>query len=230
MPSLDELQKLQMELEALRAERDATVRTLERQARESADQVKLLVEEQDRFVSRLLESHEREVGKLRLELDEARTSVQRLQQKLDRDRARTARLEEELVRARGDVERLRTQRDAFRAEHKKTQQAYLTLQATTERLEADVKLARSMLNDAIEGAPNPTWESAQPAMKQHEVSRPPRESGIQDRRDRPPRPRIPTPPGRPRIGSTPPGLPRRSDGPRTAVGADTIEEGPPSSR
>jgi len=228
MPSSDELQKLRMELEGLRAERDAAVRAEERLERESAEQVKLLVEEQDRFVSRLLEGHERDVGRLRLELDEARTSAQRLEQKLDKDRARTARLEEDLVRVRGDVDRIRDQRDAFRTELKKAQQAYLALQTTTERLDGEVKLARSMLSDAMEGGSR--WESAKPPTSQHEISRPPRESGIQDRRDRALRSRIPTPPGRPRIGSNPPGHSRRSDGPRAAVGADGVEEGPPSSR
>jgi len=232
MPPPDDQQKLRMELEAIRTERDTAVTALDRQQREAADQVKLLVEEQDRFVSRLLEGHEREVGRLRLELDEARTDAQRLEQKLDKDRARTARLEEELVRVRGDLDRIRDERDAFRAELRRAQQTCLNLQAASEHLEADLKLARSMLSDAMEGTPAPVWESAKPRLQKHETSAPPRESGIVNRRDRP-RERVSTPPGRSR-NSAPPGsrrsdaprTSRKSDGPRAAV-CDGVDKGPP---
>jgi hypothetical protein len=105
----------------------------------------------------------------------------------------------------------------------------LNLHAANEKLEAELTLARSMLNDAIEGTPDAAlWESAKPPTKQHDLSRPPRDSGIQNRRDRT-RARVSTPPGRTR----PSGAPRRSDAPRTAVGAEgteTPEKGPPSSR
>ena len=221
MPHPEDPRKLRAELEALRAERDASVSALERHQSESAEQLKLLVEEQDRFVSRLLEAQERQVGRLRLELDEARMGAQLLEQKLDKDRARSVRLEEDLVRARGDLDRIRDQRDAFRAELRKTQQTCLNLQAATERLDSELSLARSMLSDAIEGAPAPTWQSAQPPTQQHEISRPPRESGIVNRRDRP-RVRVSTPPGRTRSSSQPASA--------LAVNAENVEKGPPSSR
>ena len=78
MPHPEDNPKLRAEIEALRTERDAAVHALERQERESADQFKLLVEEQDRFVSRLLERHEREMIRLRLELDEARNDARQV--------------------------------------------------------------------------------------------------------------------------------------------------------
>lgn len=217
MPHPEDNPKLRAELEAVRAERDAAVHAFERHELEAADQVKLLVEEQDRFVSRLLERHEREVVRLRLELEEARNDAQRYAQKMDKERARTTRLEDDLLQARGDADRIRDQRDAFRLELRKAQQAVLNLQATTEHLEADLRLAKAMLNDAIEGTPTPLWESAKPPTQQHEVSRAPRDSGIQNRRDR----------GRARV-STPPGR-RPSAAPRAAVG-DNADKGPPSSR
>ena len=224
MPPPPDDDKLQAELQALRAERDTAMLALERQEGEAADQQKLLIEEQDRFVSRLLQSNEREVMRLRLELDEARMSAQRYEQKMDKERSRTLRLEDDLLRVRGDADKIRDQRDAFRAELRKAHQLILNQKATTERLEAELQLARSMLQDAIGIAPAPSaWESAQPPTKQHEISRPPRESGIQNR-PRPSRARVSTPPGR--RSSKPP---RRSETPRAAAVGDT-EKGPPSSR
>jgi hypothetical protein len=224
MPSPPDNDKLHAELQDLRAERDAAVLALERQEGDATEQQKLLIEEQDRFVSRLLQSHEREVLRLRLELDEARMSAQRFEQKMDKERARTVRLEDDLLRVRGDADRIRDQRDAFRAELRKAHQLVLHQQATTERLEAELNLAKSMLGDAMDGAASPTmWESAKPPTKQHEISRPPRESGIQNRRERPGRARVSTPPGRSRSSNPP----RRSDAPRAAVG--DVDK-PPSSR
>lgn len=208
-------QKLEAELQALKAERDAAIRALERQESESADQQKLLIEEQDRFVSRLLESHEREVVRLRLELDEARMSAQRYEQKTDKERARSARLEDDLLHVRGDADKLREQRDAFRAELRRSHQTVLNLQSGNERLEEELKLARSMLEDAMGSASSPeVWKSAKPATQPHEITVPPRESGIQNRRERAPRARVTTPPGRSRSSSPP----RRSESPRVAVG------------
>src|SRR5262245_57500322 len=180
MPPPSDQQKLLAELEALRAERDAAIQALDRQEGESADQQRLLIEEQDRFVSRLLESHEREVVRLRLELDEARMGAQRYEQKMDKERARSARLEDDLLRVRGDADKLRDQRDAFRTELRRSQQTVLNVQAATERLEEELRLARTMLDDAI--GPPGEWQSAKPPTQQHEISRPPRESGIQNQR------------------------------------------------
>jgi hypothetical protein len=223
MPSPPDPDKLLAELQALRAERDAAVNALDRVEGEAADQQKLLIEEQDRFVSRLLKSHEREVLRLRLELDEARMSAQRYEQKMEKERARTVRLEDDLLRVRGDADKIRDQRDAFRTELRKAHQVVLNLQAANERLEADLKLAKSMLGDAIGNAAPGMWESAKPPTKQHEISRPPRESGIQNRRERPSRARVSTPPGRSRSSNPP----RRSEAPRAAVGDP---DKPPSSR
>jgi hypothetical protein len=224
MPPPPDPDKQQAELQALRAERDAAVHALERQEEEAADQQKLLIEEQDRFVSRLLQSHEREVLRLRLELDEARMSAQRFEQKMDKERSRTVRLEDDLLRVRGDADKIRDQRDAFRAELRKSHQLVLNMKAATERLEEELKLARSMLEDAMgSGSSPPMWESAKPPTQQHEISRPPRESGIQNRRERPGRARVSTPPGRTRSSNPP----RRSDAPRVAVGDP---DKPPSSR
>jgi hypothetical protein len=232
MPSPNDPDKLLAELQALRAERDAAIRALERQEREAADQQKLLIEEQDRFVSRLLQSHEREVLRLRLELDEARMSAQRYEQKMDKERNRTVRLEDDLLRVRGDADKIRDQRDAFRAELRKAHQLVLNQKAAIERLEEELTLARSMLGDAMGSASPPAmWESAKPPTKQHEISRPPRESGIQNRRERPGRPRVSTPPGRSRSSNPP----RRSDSPRAAsepprAAVGDVDKGPPSSR
>ena len=179
-------------------------------------------------MSRLLESHERETGKLRLELDEARTTADRLMQKHERDRTASARLEEELTRTKVDLARLREQREALRAETRRAQQAYVTAQATIERLHAELNMAKSMLADAMGGdAPNGHFQSVEPKPSTHEVSRPPRESGILARRS-PSRPRQSTPAStaRQRDG-------RRSDTPRAAASGDTTstkESAPPSSR
>jgi hypothetical protein len=203
-------------LQALAAERDAALSVLERRERELEEQLRLLTEEQDRFVSRLLEAHEREVGKLRLELDEANTTAVRLEQKQERERVATLRLEEDLAHAQADVERLRSERDVARAETRRAQQAYVSTQATVERLQAELTFAKSMLADAMG---EERLESVQPAPRAHDASRPPRESVIVNRRI--PRPR-----------STPPGT-RRTDAPRAnAVNAtpEPPETVPPSSR
>lgn len=199
---------------ALTAERDAAISALERRERDMEEQLRLLTEEQDRFVSRLLESHEREVAKLRLELEEASTTAVRLEQKHERDRVASARLEEDLAHARVEMDRLRSEREAARAEARRAQQGYVAAQAAVERLQAELAFAKSMLADAMGDGP---LESVQPPQRAHEVSRPPRESGIQNRR-------IPRPRG------TPPST-RRIDTPRgLAVNANTKESVPPSSR
>lgn len=211
----------QTELEALRTERDALILALERNEREVSGQTRLLIEEQDRFVSRLLESHERESGRMRLELDEARTTADRLMQKHDRDRTLAARLEEELARTRVELDRMREQRDSARTEARRVQQTYVAAEPTILRLQAELTLAKSMLGDAMAGSAEiPPFQSVEPKTAAHEVSRPPRESGIVNRR--PPRPRQGAATVQPR---------RRSDAPRVAAAnGGTKESGPPSSR
>lgn len=130
--------------EAIRAERDAALGALERSEREAEEQLRLLVEEQDRFVSRLLESHEREVGKLRLELEEARMAAARYEHKLQRDRATNERLEDQLAVAQVELTRLREQRDSARMETRRSQQAYVTSQAAVDALKSELDLARAL--------------------------------------------------------------------------------------
>jgi hypothetical protein len=77
-------------------------------------------------------------------------------------------------------------------------------------------MARSMLGDAMGGdAPTGQFQSVEPTPATHEVSRPPRESGIVNRR-----------PSRPRQSAPP-----RRDTPRAvAAGGRKKESAPPSSR
>jgi len=216
MADASDLLKLQAEIDALRTERDALISTLERDEREVSEQNRLLMEEQDRFVSRLLEAHEREIGRQRLELDEARTTADRLMQKHERDRTAAARLEEELARAKVELDRMRGERDVARAETRRVQHSYVATQASVERLHAELAMAKAMLGDAMgDGTPSERFQSVEPTPATHEVSRPPRESGIVNRR-----------PSHPRQSAAP-----RRDTPRAvAAGRRTKESGPPSSR
>jgi hypothetical protein len=206
----NETLKLRAELLALTAERDAAVTALEQYSLETEQQTRLLIEEQDRFVSRLLGSQEREVGRLRLELEEAQTTAQLMEQKLDRERAALARLEEDLTYARSQAERLRSQRDDAREDLKRAQQAQVIAEANAERLRGDMALARSMLEDAMSGKLGPgTWESVRPEPSSPDPNAPPRESGFR-------RPRRSTPPGT-----------RRSEAPRAAAGTSSKDSRPP---
>lgn len=133
------------QLQALRAERDAAIALLDQREREAEEQTRLLVEEQDRFVSRMIEAHEREVGRLRLELEEARAAAAQFEHKLERDRATSGRLEEQLATAQVELTRLREQRDAARVEARRAQHAYVTSQAGIDALKAELELAHSKL-------------------------------------------------------------------------------------
>jgi chromosome segregation ATPase len=215
--------KLRAALAALTTERDAAVSALERHQLEADEGSHLLVEEQDRFVSRLLESHERELGRLRLELEEATTTALRLEQKHERDRVMTDRLEEDLARALAELDRMKEHRDLARVETRRAQQAYVGAQAAIEKLQNELSMARAMLGDAMDGERK--FQSVDPKPTAHEPSRAPRDSGIVNRR------------APPRARSTPPGVPRprdatrRSETPRgIAANAGTKESAPPSSR
>src|SRR5580765_3959847 len=140
---IDELRAL---LEAVSAEKELAVSALEAHQRQAHEQTRLLMEEQDRFVSRLLAAQERDLGKLRLELEEARTTSERLERKLHRDREGNERLEEELAKARLDMDRLRAQRDMARGELDRARHAHATLSARVDRLEGNLALARTMLD------------------------------------------------------------------------------------
>lgn len=188
-----DLEQLRAILAAVSAEKEQAVSALEAHQRQALEQTRMLMEEQDRFVSRLLASQERDVGKLRLDLEEARTTAERLERKLHRDREGSERLEEELAKARMELDRLRAQRDTARAEAERGREAHTALRARVDRLEGNLALARSMLDDAM-GETNPagTFTSARPPVSAHRRLKPemPRESGIR----RPPRGRL-TPPG-----------------------------------
>jgi hypothetical protein len=116
---------IRSELEALREEREALIAANERALREGEIQRRQLVAEQDRFVSHLIEAHERDVGRLKADLGEANANV--------------ARLERELA------------------------------------------IAKTMLDDAISG-PTPRspgrFQSAEPVSGPHSTARSQRESGI----------------------------------------------------
>jgi DNA-binding phage protein len=70
---------LRSELAALILERDAAVLANEALVRDNEAQRRQLMGEQDRFVSHLIEAHERDVKHLREELAVAREAVARLQ-------------------------------------------------------------------------------------------------------------------------------------------------------
>jgi hypothetical protein len=191
-----DLDQLRAILAAVSAEKDQAVSALEAHQRQALEQTRMLMEEQDRFVSRLLAAQERDLGKLRLDLEEARTTAERMERKLHRDREGSERLEEELAKSRIELDRLRAQRDTARAETERGREAHTTLRARVDRLEGNLALARSMLDDAmgdtkLAGA----FTSARPPVSAHRRLKPetPRESGIR---------RPPTPRGR----LTPPGL------------------------
>ena len=215
----DELRAM---LEAVSAERALAASALEAHQRQSVEQTRLLMEEQDRFVSRLLASQERDLGKLRLELEEARTTAERLERKLHRDREGSERLEEELAKSRLELDRLRAQRDTARAEAERGLEAHTALRTRVERLEGNLALARSMLDDAMgETTSVGTFTSARPPVSAHRRLKPelPRESGIR----RPPGRRM-TPTGLaatrelgvsdPPLASSAEGIPFRSRPPR----------------
>lgn len=144
----DDPERLRMiaQLQALRAERDAAVAVLDQREREAEEQTRLLVEEQDRFVSRMIQSHEREVGKLRLELEEARAAAAQFEHKLERDRATSGRLEQQLATAQVELTRLREQRDAARVEARRAQHAYVTSQATIDAMKAELELTQCKIS------------------------------------------------------------------------------------
>jgi len=175
-----DLEKLRAMLEAATAERAEAVSALEAYQRQTHEQTRLLMEEQDRFVSRLLAAQERDIGKLRLEFEEARTTCERLHQKLRRDREGSEKLEEELAKARFDLDRLRDARDTLRTEAELARDVRATMQARIDQLEANLALARAMLDDAM-GEGDPTgFSAARVPISAHRRLRPdaPRESGI----------------------------------------------------
>jgi hypothetical protein len=144
------------------------------------------MEEQDRFVSRLLAGQERELGKLRLELEEARTTAERLHRKFRNDRERLERLETELGNAKVEFDRVREQRDAVRVEAQRGREAQAHMRARLDQLEANLALARSMLDDAMgEGAREVTFTSPRPPTSAHPQNKPEaaRQSGIRRPRD-----------------------------------------------
>jgi chromosome segregation ATPase len=174
-------------------------------------------------VSRLLAAQERDLGKLRLELEEAQTTAERVERKFRTDRERVERLEDELGKARSEFERVKQQRDAARADAQRAREAHAQMSARIDQLEANLALARTMLDDAMgEGPLEPKFTSARP-----QVSGPPRikpevarESGIRR-------------PQRDIDESYPPGLvpsreARRADTPRPLAAIGRSRSRPPT--
>jgi len=212
--------KLHLQLDALRTERDAALSRLERLEAEAEERQRMLGEEQDRFVSRLIEAHERELSKVRLEVEEAQSSALTLESKVERQRRVSISLEEQLAKTRTEVIRTREQREAFRAEARRLERLLSEAQAKAASLHAELEMARAMLGDAMGGA---GFQTAPPARTTHEPPRAPRESGI---RSRPPA-RKSTPPGHTRTRD--PGARRDTPRPAAAVGGTRESDGPPPS-
>ncbi|HEX4338423.1 MAG TPA: hypothetical protein VH062_21100 [Polyangiaceae bacterium] len=206
-------------LDAAVAERAQAVAALDAHQRQAHEQTRLLMEEQDRFTSRLLAAQERDLGKLRLEFEEASTTCERLHHKLRRDRDGSEKLEEELAKARIELDRLRDQRDSLRTEAQVGRDLRATMQARIDQLEGNLALARSMLEDAMgEGEidPNPGFSAGRMPISTHRRLRPEpaRESG------RTPRARLSSyPPG----GIVPPITEVSiSDAPRSVAGTASM--------
>jgi hypothetical protein len=177
-----DIEKLRAMLAAANAEKADAMVALQVQQRQGHDQTRLLMEEQDRFVSRLLAAHERDIGKLRLEFEEAKTTCERLHQKLRRDREGAEKLEEELAKARFEMDRLREQRNTLRTEAQLARDGRATMQARIDQLEANLALAKAMLDDAMgdSGSDTSGFVPAHNPLSAHRRLRPdsPRESGI----------------------------------------------------
>jgi chromosome segregation ATPase len=211
-----DLEKLRAMLEAANAEKAAALSALQTLQRQGHEQTRLLMEEQDRFVSRLLGAQERDIGKLRLEFEEAKTTCERLHQKLRRNQEGAEKLEEELAKARFEMDRLREQRNTLRTEAQLARDVRATMQARIDQLEANLALAKTMLDDAMgEGDSSSSgFAAARNPLSTHRRLRPeaPRESGIARA-------------GRLRSNSFPQGIPAITeidvpvDTPRTATAA-----------
>lgn len=198
--------RLEARLQALAAQRDSATASAEAIQRDHEQQRRLLTEEQDRFVTRLIEAHEREVGQLRRELEEARSRVEQLALKAERLRRENLEGGEELVRARCDVARLR----------------------------AELSMARTLLGYAMDGRPREAWETVPPEPRSPPEPRAPRESSIVERKGRPAAKKPakssrPTPPSRRvRANDTRSTVPPRRFAANASPGRN--DDPPPSSR
>ena len=144
-----QLSKLRAQLEVMTAQRDSALIALEEAERQAEEQHRLLTEEQDRFVAKLLDSHERETGHLRGELSEARDTSNRVRKKLARAKQDAVRAEEEHLRAHCIIEQLTAElRDTQRQGRLNAERLNLaSLQVV--RLEKELETAREMLGDAM---------------------------------------------------------------------------------
>jgi chromosome segregation ATPase len=230
MEDESEVLVLEARLEELMAERDAAVQALERHQGDLGAELRLLTEEQDRFVSRLLANHESEIGRMRLELDEARITASRLEQKMERSRFSTTRLEEELGKARHGLERMREQRDIARAAAIAAEASATEAHIAVERLEGDLALAKSMLDDAMDGAESNEGEAIRLSFDTPPLLTPsepvisgavPRAGAIEE--SVPPRETL----RRPRRRNTPTTLARRSETPRAVAINDAVRDSRP---
>jgi hypothetical protein len=218
-------QTLRARLAAVAAERDSALAILERREAEAAEQERLLIEEQDRFVTRLIENHDEDTSRLRAERIEATEVTEQLRKKLERSRRESVEAEERSLRTQCTLQQLMAQRESLHAELKLGQEQQTALHAEISRLSAELDLARAMLGYAIEGDP------ASVAPDERETLRPEpapttAESGFVRNRERAPRHAL---------GGTP--TPRQTDPSRSirprarAIGADARwDRKPPSSR
>jgi hypothetical protein len=102
--TLEELTALKAQLQAARAERDAAVSALDRRELEAAEQQRLLVEEQDRFVTRIIEKYEQQIARLQGEHDAAVSIAEQLRHKVERFRRDATRAEEKVAHLESELE------------------------------------------------------------------------------------------------------------------------------
>jgi hypothetical protein len=218
---------LRARIKAVAAERDSALAILDRREAEAEERERLLIEEQDRFVTRLLANHEGDAARLRAERLEATEVAEQLRKKLERSRRESVEAEERSLRTQCTLQQLTAQREELHAELKVAQDRQAALLAQISRLSAELDLARTMLGYAIEGDAPP----GSPGPDERETLRPEAppiaaESGFVRSRERAPRQAHG---GAPTLRQTDPGRPSR---PRArAMGADARwDRKPPSSR
>lgn len=162
--TLEELAALKLQVQAARAERDAAVSALDRIQLEAVEQQRLLVEEQDRFVTRIIEKYEQQIARLKGEHDAAVSIAEQLRHKSERFRRDATRAEEELalklceLEARGK-ELQEARRTAARLMEERTPNS-----ARIAHLESELELARMLLQSALESPvrqPNSSADGAQ---------------------------------------------------------------------
>jgi chromosome segregation ATPase len=147
-----ELTKLRAQLEVTRAERDSASKTLEELQGEMEERLRLLTEEQDRFVSRLIDAYEQGLDRLRGELEEARAARKLLTEKLECAEREVIAAQENALDARSLIDKLRLQGDQAASVCRSLMHERTTLSGRTTRLEAELDMARTLLGFAMDGS------------------------------------------------------------------------------